>query len=216
MKIIDMTQTLYHNCPGWFAYANAEIGHETVVGVQGYTSERLNINTHTATHLDAPSHFYPGLDTIDKMPLEKFVGKAIIVDMTGVEPDYGITPKDLEAYESLMEKDCIVLINTGWCKKRGYGEEYYKMWPYLTGEGAKWCRERGAKGVGIDSMSLGAYSNGRPAHSELLPYGVWIIEEVNFPDEIKEYKTVNFVSVPLKLEASGGSPTRAYAIVDNE
>lgn len=213
-KVIDMTQSLYHNCPGWYAYEMAEIKHETVVGVDGYTSEQIKLNTHTATHLDAPAHFYPDMKTIDEMPLDLFMGKAVLVNLDGVPANYEIKVKDLEPYADLIKKDSIVLLNTGWSKKRNYGEDYYKNWPYLSGEGAKWLHDKGIKGVGIDGMSLGGSTNGRPAHVALLPYEVWILEEVYFPDEILKYKEFEFTAVPLKLVGCGGSPARAYAVVE--
>ena len=215
MKIIDMTQDIYPDCPGWYAYENAELGHETFVGKEGYTSERLNINTHTATHLDAPFHNYADMDTIDAMPIDQFIGEAVVIDKRGVEDNYEVTIDDLKPYESLIKKDSIVLINTGWTKHIGYGEDYMKAWPYLSGEGAKWLREKGVKGVGIDGMSIGSYENGKPAHSQLLPYNIFVLEECAFPDEIMRYKTFKFYAVPLKLRGAGGSPTRAFAIVDD-
>lgn len=214
MRIIDMTQDIYNDCPGWYAYENAQLGHETFVGKEGYTSERLNINTHTATHLDAPAHFYAGMDNIDDMPLEQFMGKAVLVDKRGVGENYGVTVEDLKPYEDKITEGCIVLINTGWTTHRGYGRDYMQAWPYLTGEGAKWLREKGVKGVGVDGMSIGSYEDGSPAHSELLPYNIFILEECAFPDEVMEYDIVDFVCVPLKLRDAAGSPTRAYAIVD--
>ncbi len=213
MKIIDMTQDIYGDCPGWYAYENAVLSRETFVGKEGYTSERININSHTATHLDAPAHNYADMDTIDVMPLEQFMGTAVLVDMRGVECNYGVTVEDLLPYEDLIKEGSIVLINTGWTTHRGYGKDYMQEWPYLTGEGAKWLREKGVKGVGIDGMSIGAYSDGSPAHSEFLPYNIFILEECAFPDEVMEYKEVEFVCVPLKLRDAGGSPTRAYAII---
>jgi len=214
MKIIDMTQDIYSDCPGWYAYKNAELSRETFVGKEGYTSERINVNSHTATHLDAPAHNYADMDTIDVMPIEQFIGEAVIIDKRGVGEDYEVTVEDLLPYENLIKKDSIVLINTGWTTHRGYGADYMKAWPYLSGEGAAWLREKGVKGVGIDGMSIGAYSNGKPAHSELLPYNIFILEECAFPDEIMEYQNFKFVCVPLKLRAAGGSPTRAFAIIE--
>ena len=37
---------------------------------------------HTGTHMDAPTHFYHGLPTIDQVPLEHCVGPAVLVDVS--------------------------------------------------------------------------------------------------------------------------------------
>ena len=77
MKVFDLSQSLYSSCPGWPTYKETLITHETVVGIQGYTSEIIKMNTHTGTHLDAPFHFFADMNTIDQIPLEKFFGKEI-------------------------------------------------------------------------------------------------------------------------------------------
>lgn len=216
MKIFDLTQPVYSSCPGWPTYKETTVTHETVVGVEGYTSEIIRMNTHTATHLDAPFHFFPDMKTIDQIPLDKFIGKAVIVNLTGVSDCYAIGVKDLLPYEDLITEGKIVLLCTGWYKKRGFSKEYYNDWPYLSGEGAKWLLDKGVKGVGIDGMSMGGWyeGTGRPCHEILLSNEVWLLEELTFPDEVLEYKEVELHAVPLKLLGCGGSPCRAYAIVE--
>ncbi len=216
MKIFDLTQPVYSSCPGWPTYKETTVTHETVVGVEGYTSEIIRMNTHTATHLDAPFHFFPDMKTIDQIPLDKFIGKAVIVNLTGVSGCYAIGVKDLLPYEDLITEGKIVLLCTGWYKKRGFSKEYYNDWPYLSGEGAKWLLDKGVKGVGIDGMSMGGWyeGTGRPCHEILLSNEVWLLEELTFPDEVLEYKEVELHAVPLKLLGCGGSPCRAYAIVE--
>ena len=216
MKIFDLTQPVYSSCPGWPTYKETTVTHETFVGVEGYTSEIIRMNTHTATHLDAPFHFFPDMKTIDQIPLDKFIGKAVIVNLTGVSGCHAIGVKDLLPYEDLITEGKIVLLCTGWYKKRGFSKEYYNDWPYLSGEGAKWLLDKGVKGVGIDGMSMGGWyeGTGRPCHEILLSNEVWLLEELTFPDEVLEYKEVELHAVPLKLLGCGGSPCRAYAIVE--
>ena len=216
MKVIDLTQPIYHGCPGWPTYGETSVTHETVVGIHGYTSEIIHLNTHTATHLDAPFHFFPDMATIDQIPLDKFIGEAVIVDLTGVGPCYAVGPADLEPYADKIKPGGIVLLCTGWHTKRGYSKEYYNDWPYLSGEGAQWLLEKGVKGVGIDGMSMGGWyeGTGRPCHEVLLSQGVWLLEELNFPAEVLQYSVVTLHAVPMKLTGCGGSPCRAYAIVE--
>lgn len=216
MKVFDLTQPIYSSCPGWPTYAEATVTHETVVGKEGYTSEIIKLNTHTATHLDAPFHFFSDMETIDEISLDRFIGRAVIVDLTGVEACHGIGIEDLEVYGSRIGKGDIVLICTGWHKKRGYSKEYYNDWPYLSAEGATWLLEKGVKGVGIDGMSMGGWyeGTGRPCHEILLSNHVWLLEELDFPEEVIKYEEVYLHAVPLKLTGCSGSPCRAYAIVE--
>lgn len=215
MKVFDLSQPLFNSCPGWPTYKETEITHETVVGIHGYTSEILKMNTHTGTHLDAPFHFFADMDTIDMIPLERFMGKAVIVNLTDVDACHAIDSSDLKPYEKYIVEGSIVLLCTGWHKKRGYSKEYYNDWPYLSADGAEWLLKKGVKGVGIDGMSMGGWyeGTGRPCHEILLFNNVWLLEELNFPEEVLEYSEVELHAVPLKLSGCGGSPCRAYAIV---
>ena len=216
MKIFDLTQGLYGACPGWPTYQESSIVHETVVGIHGYTSEIVKFNTHTATHLDAPFHFFADMQTIDQIPIDAFIGTAVIVNLEGIKACHPIGLEDLQPYSEKIGKGSIVLLYTGWCKKRGYSKTYYNDWPYLSAEGAQWLLERGVKGVGIDGMSMGGWyeGTGRPCHEVLLSQGVWLLEELNFPPEVLAFAEVTLHAVPLKLTGCGGSPCRAYAIAE--
>jgi kynurenine formamidase len=187
-----------------------------VVGNDGYTAERIDLNSHTGTHLDAPFHFFPEKAAIDEIPIERFIGRAHIVNLDGIAPRTGIGEQHLRSYLPRVERDDIVLINTGWHKKRALSQEYYHDWPYLSGEGAGLLLEKKIKGVGIDGMSLGGWyeGTGRPCHEILLGNDVWILEEICFPDELLSHETCILTAVPLKLKGFGGSPVRAFASVD--
>jgi kynurenine formamidase len=216
-KIYDMSQPTYHNCPAWPTFAYPQIANEAICGNDGFTAERLNINVHTGTHLDAPYHFCVGGKTIDEISLDKFVGDAVIVELEGIiNAKEGITVEHLAAYEDLIEEESIVLLHTGWDKKRSFSEEYYKDWPYVSKELAEWFVEKKVKGVGIDGFSVGGWYEGTgvPAHEVLLSNEIWALEELNFPEELLDYMTCILSAVPLKLKGLSGSPTRAYAIIE--
>ena len=36
-------------------------------------------------HCDAPAHFISGATTIDQLPLDQFVGEAVLIDVTHVQ-----------------------------------------------------------------------------------------------------------------------------------
>jgi arylformamidase len=110
---------------------------------------KLNMNVHTATHLDVPFHFDPQGKTIEQMPIGRFQGDAIPIDLFGIAPDSAISAEHLAPYKDKIRSGDIVLLCTGWSKKRGYTREYYNQWPYLSGEGVEWLVEKGVKGVGI-------------------------------------------------------------------
>lgn len=215
-KFYDLSQPVYDNCPGWPTYEMTSVRNEAFHERDHFNAEQIRLNSHTGTHLDAPYHFFPDGITIDEIPVEKFQGEAVLVDLRGkIAAKEGIRPEHLKPYEDLIKEGSIVLLNTGWGAKRGFEEEYFHDWPYLTGEAAKWLREKGICGVGTDCMSMGGWyeGTGRPCHEALLSNCIWILEEINIPDELMEYKTCYLMTFPLKLKGFSGAPARAVAAV---
>jgi kynurenine formamidase len=56
-----------------------------------YASNNYSGNEHGGTHIDAPIHFAEGRWTVDKIPLERLIGPAVVVDVTSAaasNPDY--------------------------------------------------------------------------------------------------------------------------------
>lgn len=215
-QIFDMSQPTYHNCPAWPTFAYPEIKNEALVGFDGFTAERVDMNVHTGTHLDAPYHFFADGKTIDQMSLEDFMGEAVIINLSNqIQPKQGIDLTHLKPFEDRIKPGCIVLLYTGWDRKRGFSEAYYKDWPYVTKEAAEFFVQKQVKGVGTDGMSVGGWyeGTGRPSHEVLLSHDIWALEELFFPEELLTYETCWLSAVPLKLRGVGGSPTRAYAMI---
>ncbi|MGI6349013.1 MAG: cyclase family protein [Eubacteriaceae bacterium] len=215
-QVFDLSQPTYHNCPAWPTFAYPEIKNEAVVGFDGFTAERLDMNVHTGTHLDAPYHFFADGKTIDQMPLEDFMGEAIIINLADqIQPKQGIDLTHLKPFAEKITAGCIVLLYTGWGEKRSFTEAYYKDWPYVSQEAAEFFVQKQIKGVGTDGMSVGGWyeGTGRPSHEVLLSNNIWALEELFFPKELLAYDTCWLSAVPLKLQGVSGSPTRAYAMI---
>lgn len=217
-KFFDLSQPVYHNCPGWPTYRMTTVSYEASYTNDLFNAERLDLNVHTGTHVDAPFHFFPKGRTVDQIPVERWQGDAVLVDLRGkLGLHQGILPKDLEEYDSLIGPEKIVLLNTGWGPKRtGWDLEYEHEWPYVTGELAQYFVDKGVRGVGIDCLSIGGWyeGTGRPCHEILLSHDIWALEEVVFPDELMKHKTCYLSAYPLKLQGFSGSMVRAVAVVE--
>ncbi len=215
-KLFDLSQPLYHNCPGWPTYDLTEVHYEAVYPNDGFNAEKIMMNTHTGTHLDAPFHFYPESLSIDEMPVDLFQGKAMIVNIASeIKPKQGITRNMVEKYDNIINEGMIVILYTGWGQKRAFTKEYCHDWPYLSEEAASWLRDKKVKGVGIDAMSLGGWyeGTGRPCHEVLLAANIWLLEELCIPDELLAYESFYLTAFPLKILKGSGAPCRAVAMV---
>jgi kynurenine formamidase len=183
--------------------------------VDGFNAETLTFNTHTGTHIDVPYHFYDEGDTIEKLPLEKFAGTAVFLDLRGVvKADTPINEDIIKPFKDRIDPGDMVLMNTGWSAKRDITEDFLFHWPYVDGSGADFLISLGVKAVGLDGLSVGGWGaeKARPCHLKLLAQKIVLIEEIFFPEEVMDGKKRFVTAFPLLLPGHGGSPVRLVAI----
>ena len=211
-RIIDITQPLYHNCPGNPAFPAMEVLWEMRAKDVGWNTERLNFFTHIGTHIDSLWHRQDGGATIDTMPPDTFIGPATAIDLYAKGPEEGIVPEDLEPYAGELKP--IVLLCTGWGEKRANTEEYLYRSPWLSADGARWLVDRGVRGVGIDHYSIAGANPDRVVapHEIMLGAGTWILEELLLPREVLKLQNLHVIALPLLLRGGSGAPARALAV----
>ena len=107
----DLSQPVYHNCPGWPTYKMTAVTYEAIYTNDLFNAERIDLNVHTGTHVDAPFHFFPYGKTVDQIPVERWQGDAVLVDLRNkLKLHQGILPRDLAGYDDLIKEDTIVLL----------------------------------------------------------------------------------------------------------
>lgn len=176
-----------------------------------YNLGLATINSHAGTHTDAPRHFLENGDALDKVPLERYVGYAVVADCTGKGEAFASIEKvDLEPYEALIRENHKVLIMTGWSR---YANEsrFYTDYPIVTESCAQYLVSLGVHMVGVEAPSLNPEKY-IEVHKTLLSNGVAIIESLNNLDKLPS-SLVFFSGAPLNLANGDGFPIRAYAIV---
>jgi arylformamidase len=85
MRVLDLTWPLDAHTPVYddgdgYHDPTFEVETWATVEQQGYSVHRLEMGTHTGTHLDAPAHFHPGQRTVDQIPPVALVGPAVVID----------------------------------------------------------------------------------------------------------------------------------------
>src|SRR4051812_24977217 len=81
MKLIDLSQPLYDNAPNCPEHP---VPRSTLIATHeehGWQVEMLSMVNHTGSHVDAPLHRMKGGKSLDEIPLEQWVGEAVIVDL---------------------------------------------------------------------------------------------------------------------------------------
>jgi len=213
-RIIDLTQPIFDNCPGNPVFPKVSVKPITSYEKDGWFTEYINITTHISSHIDAPAHFLNGGKTIDKIPLERFQGPAVALDLYQKSRDEEIVIEDLIAYKDRIKEGDFVLLCTGWGEKRAQNDEYLLHSPWLGGEAAKWLVNKKINGVGIDHFSIGGAnpSHVQAPHKVLLEAEILILEELYLPKVLLERKRWYLVAFPLKLPGASGSLVRAVAM----
>jgi arylformamidase len=156
--------------------------------------------THFLTHVDPPRHFLPSGDTLDDVPLSRFIGPALVVDVDGD----AVEPEHIPSAEQL--KGVSVLFRTG--NSTAPFKDFNEKHVYVSGPAAEAAAERGANLVGIDYIGIDRYGDETyPAHNALLSAGVIILEGLSLADV--EPGRYTLIALPLRITGGDGSPVRA-------
>ena len=184
----------------------------------------LTLGSHTGTHIDAPFHFLAAGKKIDELPVLRFIGNGVLVDVAAKSDRELIEPEDVEPYTTKIKKGDFVIFKTG--RDKHFGTPRYYLHPYLSAEGARLILQLGVALVGIDAMNIDptyqevpdlersakdlpdANAYGYPVHDILLGNDILIVENLCNLGKIKQVKGI-YSFLPLKLKDSDGSPIRA-------
>ena len=167
----------------------------------------MQCSLHTGTHLDAPLHFISGAKSVDRLPLEIFIGPAHVLHFPDNE---FITADDLEksGLPDGVERLLLKTKNSDWWKEdvRDFHEDYVA----LADDAAEWVVERGVKLFGIDYLSIDHHIHGLNVHPILLGAGLALLETINLSGV--EPGGYELVCLPLNLIGAEGSPVRAVLV----
>lgn len=175
------------------------------ISVDGYTETRLGFDSHTGTHMDAPAHMLPEGKSLDRYPISKFTGEAVVLS-----PEDTISRIDLPfllKHKAKIAGADFVLFRTGW--SRYWGEEtYFHNFPVLDEEAALWLVTFPLKGIGIDAISVDPVeSNTWPVHRLLFEADLIIIENLLFPADFNWQDGILYC-FPLHYSNADGAPAR--------
>ena len=122
-------------------------------------------------------------------------------------PQHGI---DVGALAALDVHGAAVLLHTGDDARFGtpaYSENRH----FLTRAGAAWLVAHGAALVGIDALNIDDTTDAeRPAHTLLLAAGIPVVEHLTGLGQLPP-TGARFTALPLRIEATGTIPVRAFA-----
>jgi kynurenine formamidase len=229
-RIVDMTYAINDKLPAW--PGNDRTFEAKAVATpekDGYFARSFWTLEHYGTHLDAPAHFPGGKQYLDQIPVAHFFGPAVVLDVrdeVSKDSDYRLRVMRVEKWEALhgrIPSGAIVLLRTGWSSRWPDQARYRNTdaggvmhFPGYSVEAAKLLIERGAVGLGIDTLSIDyGPSKEFEVHRTDLPAGLYNLENLANLDQLPDSGAF-LIAAPIKLEGGSGGPVRVFALLPTQ
>ena len=194
-----------------------------------YAANRFCSPEHGGTHVDAPYHFEQGGETVGGIPVDRLVGRAVVIDVSGkaaVDADYTLKPDDVAAWEAAhgrIPAGSVVLLRTGWSSrwpdKRAYlgddtpGDASNLHFPSYGADAARILVDRGVAVIGVDTASIdNGPSKDFLVHRIAGAADVVGLENVTNLDRLPATGAW-VVALPMKIAKGSGAPARVIALV---
>jgi arylformamidase len=207
MQIIDISVTLRDGLAAWPGEDDWRLQavHRMANGAPVNVS-RITMGVHCGTHVDAPWHFGLSDQTVESLPLDRFITPARVVDCTSVE--HAVSRADLEGRIDGTAAVILKTTNSGTLESLA---AFNRQFVHLDSSAATYLVESGVHTVGVDYLSVeGFFAEGAPVHHILLAARVAIVEGLDLSGvEPGDY---TLVAAPLKIAGADGAPCRAVLI----
>ncbi|NLZ54228.1 MAG: cyclase family protein [Thermoanaerobacteraceae bacterium] len=211
MKIVDLSHPYKMGMTQFPGTPPIDVKQIAQIDEGGFRVTDFHSIVHVGTHCDAPAHCLKGAKTMDQIPLDEFIGHAVIVDVC-VDNEKEIQPDVFKNYD--IKPGDIVLLRTGYSKYWGT-TKYVEDSPYLSEATAQALVDLKIKAIGMDFLSPDKVEDTTsPTHKIFMKNNVHIIENLNRLNEIDKPR-VFFAAAPVLIDKADGGFTRAFAILDN-
>ncbi len=210
MKLWDISRTLSNDFAEWpgdepFHYRlTKEIAKGATVNLGAVT-----MSVHNGTHADARFHFDSKGASIEKAPLEIYLGRATVVDLaqsfSRSREKHLITLHDLQPHTEDIASTSRLLVKTNrWSDSTVFPDQI----PIIAADVPTWLQKNGVKLLGADLPSMDEIdSKSLQNHHALALAGIAIVESLDLSHIAAGI--YNFAALPLKIAGADGAPTRA-------
>ena len=210
MKIWDISRTLWNDLAEW---PGDEPFHfrltKKIADGQSVNLGAITMGVHNGTHADAQFHFDAAGESIEKAPLEVYLGRAVVVDLAESfsqrKEKQLITIEDLQAHAEEIGKTSRLLIKTG---RWSDSAVFPKQIPVIAAQVPSWLQKNGVKLLGLDVPSMDEIdSKSLQNHHALAAAGIAIIESLDLSRVSPGI--YDLAALPLKIAGGDGAPMRA-------
>ena len=210
MKIWDISRTLSNDLAEWpgdepFRF---QLTREKTKG-ESVNLGAISMSVHNGTHGDAQFHFDTDGGSIEKAPLETYLGRATVIDLGQAFLDskekHLITIEDLRPSAEAIAATSRLLVKTGrWSDSTVFPNQI----PVVAADVPAWLQKNGVKLIGVDLPSVDEIdSKSLQNHHALARAGVAIVESLDLSDVASGI--YQLAALPLKIAGGDGAPMRA-------
>lgn len=215
VRVIDLSHSINASTQVYPGDPEPRLTVHSTIAKDGFNLLSLQMGSQTGTHVDAPYHFDEDTERIDQIPLERFLGRGVLLNATDLEPRTSISWEMIESDARNIKAGEVALIHTGWSKY--FGTDKYFEHPFLSSEACQRLLDKGVMVFGIDAINIDETPDndhpgvGFPCHHLIAKKAAVISENLcNFESIIFPNPFISLL--PIKLEAADGAPVRAVAI----
>jgi arylformamidase len=220
--VVDLSHTIRAGHWRWGTRVTRRSAHGQAGAV--FQSSVLETSLHAYTHVDAPVHFLPHGPGLEDMPVDAWIGEAMVVDLSdlGVE-NGGVKAEHLQNRAKHVREGDIVLLRTDWDLRSDVEtREFWTTGPFTCRDAAEWLASRKPKAVGYDyaadePLRIDPEHPQRFAREEHTTHDVFFPRDIRVIEYLANLRAIRaerflFVALPLKVLGGDGSPVRAVAI----
>jgi kynurenine formamidase len=232
-KVIDLTypfdeHTIYWPTAKPFQLETVSFA-KTAAGFW-YAANNICLAEHGGTHMDAPIHFAEGKRAADEVPIQQFIGPAVVIDVrtqAAKDADYRVTVADLEAWEKQhgqISPGAIVLMLSGWGSRWPDKQKYLGTdqpgdvanlhFPGFSRQAAEFLvSQRDIDAIGVDTPSIDyGQSQDFIVHRIINGANKPGLENVANLEKLPA-TGATLIALPMKIARGSGGPVRIIALL---
>ena len=203
MKIIDISMGINEGMLIYPKNLRPNIKKSKSISKNKVNQSIISIESHTGTHIDSAYHALSDGWKISKVKIERFMGSAIVVDVTKAG---AIISAEALSKSDIRPNDTVLL------KTENSLHEYKKFrkdYASLSISGAEYLSSKRVNAVGIDYLSIEKYMGDMSVHKKLLRNNILIYEGLILKG-IKpgRYK---FIGIPIDYDGDA-APARVFLL----
>ncbi len=172
-----------------------------------YAPDKMLMNwveaeTHIGTHVELPAHFAQEGKSSSEMPLNSFLGEAVVLDFSGLKPKEGKGQPILPSHLAKVRKGDVVLMWSSLSRDEQ---------PYISPEASEYLAKKPVRMVGVQNVRVEAPGGSTATHVNLLNNEIPLIEGLVNMEQIKKER-VFYVGLPLRVAGLDSSWIRAIVL----